>query len=156
MLLFGCRLDALSPSASAPLLPFSRTNPRWATLPVSALEDTGGEGEARPDGGATPRGGSSIADTAGGGGGDTGGGGGGDTGGGDTNWVDTRPWRLLVTGPLADSLRHLSGGWTVHWQGATTDAPLLRQGGETILQVYTYGYIVEEKCRTVPVMPFFL
>eukprot|EP00854_Cymbomonas_tetramitiformis_P010796 gene10796-12771_t len=30
--------------------------------------------------------------------------------------------KVLVTGPCAHSLSYLSGGWTLHWQGATTDA----------------------------------
>jgi beta-glucosidase len=29
--------------------------------------------------------------------------------------------KLLVTGPCADSLSYLAGGWTLHWQGAIDD-----------------------------------
>eukprot|EP00906_Rhabdomonas_costata_P025815 RCo036871 len=38
--------------------------------------------------------------------------------------------RILVTGPCGDSLRFLSGGWTMHWQGAYSDSQFLY--GQTI------------------------
>jgi beta-glucosidase-like glycosyl hydrolase len=38
---------------------------------------------------------------------------------------------ILVTGPAADSLSYLAGGWTFHWQGPFSDDEFT--GGSTIL-----------------------
>lgn len=42
--------------------------------------------------------------------------------------------RLLITGPNADSKRTLNGGWTLSWQGETTDA--MESNGRTILEAF--------------------
>ena len=39
--------------------------------------------------------------------------------------------RVLVVGPLADSLGRLSGGWTTHWQGTLIDDELEQVGAAT-------------------------
>ncbi|KAG0218672.1 hypothetical protein BGX33_006427 [Mortierella sp. NVP41] len=41
--------------------------------------------------------------------------------------------RIFVTGPAADSIRALSGGWSIKWQGAETD-DWYQGRGETILE----------------------
>lgn len=41
--------------------------------------------------------------------------------------------KIVVTGPAANSIRALSGGWSIHWQGAETD-DWYQGRGETIVQ----------------------
>ncbi|KAF9975783.1 hypothetical protein BGZ73_000454 [Actinomortierella ambigua] len=43
------------------------------------------------------------------------------------------PPRILLTGPAADSLRALAGGWTIKWQGVDSDEPFQNRG-TTILE----------------------
>ena len=43
-----------------------------------------------------------------------------------------KKWKVHVTGPTSNSIRYQSGGWTVEWQGATSDDQF--QYGQTVLQ----------------------
>lgn len=57
-----------------------------------------------------------------------------------------RKKKIFITGPTADSLSYLSGGWTIEWQGAETDAQFTY--GTTILAAFvTDGkWIVSNSC----------
>ena len=108
------------------LLPFNRENPRWALLPLASDQPIGAVDHDLPAK-------VSVGGTASDGQVDR------EVGGDATVGQDptsTRPWRILLTGPLSNSLRYQSGGWTLHWQGASSDKPLERQGGETVMEAF--------------------
>ncbi|KAI8367532.1 glycoside hydrolase superfamily [Radiomyces spectabilis] len=54
--------------------------------------------------------------------------------------------RILVVGPSANDLGHLSGGWTINWQGATKDA---WQGPIDDEQFYSNGISIHDGMKLV-------
>ena len=49
--------------------------------------------------------------------------------------------RVLVTGPSADSLAKLVGGWSIHWQGAADDSEFPAEwGSQTVVEAFEELY----------------
>eukprot|EP01052_Picozoa_sp_SAG31_P024260 SAG31_NODE_2052_length_6556_cov_2.005111_1_plen_1569_part_00 len=62
--------------------------------------------------------------------------------------------RVLVTGPSADSLARLVGGWSIHWQGATADSEFPPEwNSKTVLGAFEELYSTLDAAGSVTHIP---